>query len=77
MDALLKQSLEALGLPVIAPEPEMLRADLARVKARALARVIAGLINDNEPLLRADADGTTVTVRELGDNGVMRVTVES
>ena len=43
----------------------------------SLAEIIAALINENEPLLKAEHGGTTVTVRERGGPGVMIVTVET
>jgi hypothetical protein len=54
---------ERIGVPAVFPEPETLRADLARIQAKTLAGVIADLLNENEPLLKAEADGSTVTVR--------------
>ena len=77
MDALLKQSLEALGLPVMAPEPEVVARDLARIRCKTLAGIIAKLLAEHEPILKAEADGATVTVREIGGIGVMRFTVAS
>jgi hypothetical protein len=77
MDAHLKQSLEMLGLPLVVQEPEVVARDLARIQCKSLARVIAGLIADNEPLLKAEADGATVIVQERGGPMVMRVTVEA
>jgi hypothetical protein len=69
--------LDALGLPPMIHEPEVLAADLARIQCKTLAGIIAELIADNEPLLKAEADGPTVTVRELGGPLVMRFTVEA
>lgn len=57
------------------PEPEVLRADLAQIQARSLARIIANLINENEPLLKAEADGTVLSVDERGGTGGFVVTV--
>lgn len=76
MDTLLRQSLEALGLPVIVPEPEVTKAALRNIQCKSAAQVIAGLIADNEPMLRASVDGATVTLREIGGSGVMRFTIE-
>lgn len=72
------RSCAALGIgPALVPEPEVLRADLERIKCKSLAGLIAKLIAENEPMLRAECDGDTVTVREIGDSGTMRVTVVS
>lgn len=77
IDPLLRQSLEALGLPVIVPEPEVLRADLAHIQCKSLADLLVSLVNEIEPMLRASNDGATVTVREVGGSGTMRFTVEA
>jgi hypothetical protein len=69
--------LEALGLPMVTPEPEVAQATIARVQCKSLARIITDLIADHEPLLKAECDGATVTVRERGGPGVMRFTVEA
>jgi hypothetical protein len=75
MDGHLSQMLGALGLPQIAPEPEVIASSLARIRARSLAGLIAGLINENEPLLRASFEGAAVTVREVGGGAVMQFTI--
>lgn len=75
LNPILKQSLELLGLPLVAPEPEVLQRDLARIQCKSLARCIARLLNENEPLLRAEQDGATVTVREIGGPVMMRFEV--
>lgn len=66
---------DQLGLPKVFPEPEVAKADLSRIRCKSLAGVIAGLIAEHEPMLRAEVDGATVTVREIGGAGVMRFTV--
>jgi hypothetical protein len=66
---------ERIGVPTIFPEPETTAAALAKIQCRSLARIIAGLINENEPLLKAEADGSTVTVRERGGPATMTVTI--
>lgn len=71
----LTDSLQALGLPAIAPEPEVVQSALASANCRSLARIIAALVNENEPLLKAEHDGATVTVRERGGAAVMSFTV--
>lgn len=68
--------LETLGLPVAMPEPEVAAAELAIIRARSLASIIAGLLNENEPMLKAQADGGTITVSYRGGGAVMRCTVE-
>ena len=73
--ALVPDMLEALGLPVIVPEPEVLQRDLARIRCKSLASLIASLISEHEPMLRAEHDGVTVTVRDY-DGNVMQFTVE-
>lgn len=67
--------LQALGLPGIIAEPEVVRADLASIQAKSLARIIAALINENEPLLKAEQDGTVIAVDERGGPGGFVVTV--
>ena len=57
-------------------EPEVLSADLSRIRCKALASTIAQLIAEHEPMLRATAEGATANVRVLGDPGVMQFTVE-
>jgi hypothetical protein len=44
-------------------------------EAKSLARIVADLINDNEPLLKAEADQATVTVRERGGPGAFSINV--
>jgi hypothetical protein len=48
---------------------------LAELQAKSLARIVADLINDNEPLLKAEADQATVTVRERGGPGAFSINV--
>lgn len=67
---------EMFGFSVLMPEPEVAKAIVGRSKAKALASVIAGLINEHEPMLAAEATGATVVVRVRGDAGSMRLTVE-
>jgi hypothetical protein len=57
------------------PEPEVVQSALARANHKSLARIIAALVNENEPLLKAEQDGTTVTVRERGGPAVMLVSI--
>ena len=72
------RSCAALGIaPVLVPEPEVLQRDLDRIQCKTLAKVIATLLAENEPLLTAEHDGATVTVREVGGDGVFKVTVEA
>lgn len=63
------------GLSLVMPEPEVIAADLSRIRCRTLASTIAHLIADHEPMLRATVDGATVSVRVLGDPEIMRFTV--
>jgi hypothetical protein len=76
MDPLLRQSLELLGLPIVVPEPEVSRAAVRSVQCKSLASIIVEMIADQEPMLRAERDGATVTVREIGGSALMRFTVE-
>lgn len=76
MDAYLRQSLEMLGLPVIVQEPEVVKADLARIQCKTLASFIADALSE-EPLLKVERDGATVTVTEIGGSGAMTFTVEA
>jgi hypothetical protein len=68
--------LSALGLPSVTPEPEVLRADLARIQSKALANIIAALVNDNEPMLSAKANGNTITVSERGGPATFTFTIQ-
>lgn len=77
MESLLLRQLDALGLPAIIPEPEVTRRALAKVKSHSLASLLARLINQHEPMLRAECDGANLTVREIGDDYVMQCTVLS
>jgi hypothetical protein len=66
----------ALGLSIaLLPEPEVLKADIGHIRCKTLADMIAHLINETEPMLRAKAEGATVTVRDC--DGAMRLTVET
>lgn len=62
---------------VLAFEPEVISADLSRIRCKSLASLILRLIEQNEPLLSVERDGATLTVRERGGSGVMRLTVEA
>lgn len=75
LDDHLGTMLAALGLPFVTPEPEVARATLARCRHRSLASIIVALLTEHEPLLRAEQDGETVIVREIGDSGVMQFTI--
>jgi hypothetical protein len=66
-----------IGIPKVFPEPEVAARDLARIRCKSLADTIAYLLAENEPLLRAEADGATVTVNVIGEREVMRFTVEA
>jgi len=72
---LLRSFAAEFGVPLHLVEPEVVRADLARIQAKSLARIIADLINANEPLLKAEADGEVIAVDERGGNGGFVVTV--
>lgn len=50
---------------------------LNRVGEKSLAGIIAGLLAEHEPLLRAEADGSSVIVRERGGPGVFRVSIKA
>lgn len=50
---------------------------LATGRHKALAGILADLLNDHEPLLHAEQDGATVTVSEKGGRVAMRFTVEA
>jgi len=52
------------------------RSALGRSNCRSLAKIITDLVNANEPLLRAQCDGATVTVAERGGPSSMTFTVE-
>lgn len=58
-------------------EPEVAQATIGRVQCKSLAACVAGLIADHEPLLKAEYNGATVTVRERGGPAVMRFTIEA
>jgi hypothetical protein len=60
------------GLTLVTPEPEVVRAQLSSIRCKTLADTIAHLLTEHEPMLRAKADGDTVSVRVLGDPEVMR-----
>lgn len=68
---------EMFGLSLQMPEPEVVRSTLARTGCKALARIIADLINENERLLEATCEGATVTVRERGGSSAMTFTVKA
>ena len=61
---------DALSYAAAAPET------LAQSNCRSLARIIADLINENEPMLRATHDGSTVTVAERCGPARMTFTIE-
>jgi hypothetical protein len=69
------QMLEALGLPPIRPEPELLALAMQEIQCRTLAGLIAKLINENEPLLKAESLDATVTVSEIGSSGTFSFTI--
>jgi hypothetical protein len=48
---------------------------LGAANCRSLASIIAALINENEPLLRAEAEGASVTVREIGGTTTLKCVV--
>jgi hypothetical protein len=73
----LTASLAMLGLPPIIPEPEVTKAALARIQCKSLATIVTALINDSEPMLKAEQDGETVTVRVRDGSATMRFTVEA
>lgn len=76
-DAAPMNTQDMFGLSVaLLPEPETLKADMNHIRCKSLASIIAGLINGNEPLLRAEADGSTIKVRELGGSAAMTIKVE-
>lgn len=66
---------DIIGIPKVFPEPEVAAADLARIRCKSLAALIVGLIAEHEPMLRAECDGTSVIVREVGGGGAMCFTV--
>jgi hypothetical protein len=76
MDTYLRQSLEALGLPLVVPEPEVVKAIEQSVQCNALAIMIERALS-GEPLLKIERDGATITVREVGGTGTMKFTVEA
>lgn len=57
-------------------EPEVVRSTLAAGRERSLANIIAALLNENEPLLKAEHNGATVTVRERGGGAMLRVQIK-
>ncbi|HET7255591.1 MAG TPA: hypothetical protein VFJ46_17680 [Xanthobacteraceae bacterium] len=75
----LLRSIAQHGIPLtlVQPEPEVTVATLASVRCRSLARIVAELVNENEPLLCAEVDGETVVVRERGTGAAMRFTVQN
>lgn len=79
MDSTLAETFKALGLPAIMVEPEVSRAMLARAQTKALTELVTRLINDTEPMLRAESqkDGKSIVVRERGGTGVFRITVDA
>jgi hypothetical protein len=66
---------EGARLALCTPEPEVMDGIMRSVRCKSLAALIAGLIAEHEPMLKAECDGATVTVREVGGNGTMRFTV--
>jgi hypothetical protein len=70
-------ALEIERLLHCAPEPEVHRATMSSLACKSLAATIAGLIAEHEPMLKAECDGATVTVREVGGSMAMRFTVEA
>lgn len=72
----LAQMFDALGLPPAIQEPEVAARELSHIRARSLAHIIAALVNENEPMLKAEADGATVTISERGGGAAMRLTID-
>lgn len=50
---------------------------VAEARTKALASIVASLINENEPLLVAEAEGTAVMVKERGGHDRWRITVDA
>ena len=77
-DAAKMNTREMFGMSLsLLPEPEVLQAELAQINCKSLASVIVKLIAEHEPMLKAEADGTTITVRELGGTVAMTFTVSA
>lgn len=74
LDTILRSQLEILGLPTVFAEPEVVAADLSRIRCKSLASIIVNLIGENEPMLRASHDGASVSVRDP-DGNVMQFTI--
>lgn len=53
------------------------RQSLARAQEQSLAKIIADLLNENESLLQAEADGNEIIVRERGGFLAFCVTVDT
>lgn len=68
--------LAALGLPSVLSEPEVIAADLGRIQSKSLATLIAALVNEHEPLLKAEASDNEITVTERGGQASFSVTVQ-
>jgi hypothetical protein len=66
---------EGARLALCTPEPEVMSGIMRSVRCKSLAALIAGLIAEHEPMLKAECDGATVTVREVGGSGTMCFTV--
>jgi hypothetical protein len=58
-----------LGIGVLSQEPEVTKRIVNHAGAKALATVIADLLNENESLLTASVNGPSVLVREKGQGG--------
>lgn len=76
-DAAKASTRELFGMSLLLPEPEVLQAELQHIGCKTLASIIAKLLAESEPMLKAEADGATVIVRERGGPRVFKVTVES
>jgi hypothetical protein len=66
---------EGARLALCTPEPEVLGGMMKSIRCKSLAATLAGLIAEHEPMLRAECDGATVSVRDLGGSATMTFTV--
>lgn len=66
---------EGARLALCTPEPEVMGGIMRSIRCKSLAATIAGLIAEHEPMLRAECDGASVTVRDP-DGNVMRFEVK-
>jgi hypothetical protein len=67
--------LASLGLPQVTPEPELVVAQIDRARAHSLGRIVTDLINEHEPMLRAEWNGATVIVCELGGKPILKIAI--